>query len=76
MPAEVLFVVQEVHLNTPPSKIFSCDRRKAICNVCKEEIIDQREVIREGFVLCRSCAGHSFFQAVKPAVTTLASNVI
>ena len=32
------------------------------CDVCGEEIINEREVISCGLTLCRSCAGDSYFQ--------------
>ncbi|MBK6646552.1 MAG: TraR/DksA C4-type zinc finger protein [Anaerolineales bacterium] len=37
--------------------------------MCGEEIINKREVLREGTVLCKSCAGESYFRFVgHPAV--------
>lgn len=61
MPASELFVVQHVQLNTPLSQIISRPGRKTICEVCREEIINGREVLNEGAVLCRACAGESYY---------------
>lgn len=35
------------------------------CDVCGEEIINEREVHREGLTLCRACAGVSYYQPVE-----------
>ena len=61
MPASELFVVQHVQLNTPLSQIISRPGRKTICEICREEIINGREVLNEGAVLCRACAGESYY---------------
>ena len=61
MPATELFVVQAVQLNVPLSRILSMPGRKATCEVCGEEIINGREVLNHGIVLCRSCAGERYY---------------
>lgn len=61
MPAENLFKTQAVQLSSPLDKIISKPGRKALCEICKEEIINGREVLRNNAILCRSCAGESYY---------------
>jgi len=61
MPVSKLFTVQHVSLLIPLSKIMGRAGTKAVCEMCKEEIINGREVLTEGSVFCRSCAGDSYF---------------
>jgi formylmethanofuran dehydrogenase subunit E len=61
MPASELFDVQEIRLNDPISQIISQPGRKAVCEVCGEEIINGREVSSAGLVLCRACAGEGYY---------------
>ena len=56
-----LFVVQHVQLDTPLSEIISQPGRKVVCEACKEEIINGREVVKEGLALCRACAGDGYY---------------
>jgi len=64
IPAELLFSSQLVELTTPIEDIISRPGVRAICMICGEEIMNQREVLQEGQVLCRSCAGDSYYYAV------------
>ena len=61
MPAAELFDVCQVVLRTPVERLISRPGRKAICAVCGEEIMNEREVARHGLVLCRACAGESYY---------------
>jgi formylmethanofuran dehydrogenase subunit E len=61
MPATDLLLVQEVTLKTPIEKIISRPRQKAICDVCGEEIMNEREIAGGGMVLCRACAGQAYY---------------
>jgi formylmethanofuran dehydrogenase subunit E len=73
MPGEELFSVQDVALRTPIEQIISRPGRKAICEVCGEEIMNEREMVRNGIVLCQACAGQAYYQLV--ADTALLTNV-
>lgn len=64
MPAAELFVVQTVDLSLPLSQIISRPGRKATCAVCGEEIINGREVISKERIVCRACAGESYYQVL------------
>jgi len=59
---EQLFLVQEVELVTPLEKIVSRAGKRAYCQSCGEEIINEREVLQDGKVVCRACAGEAYYR--------------
>ena len=61
MPTAELLIAQDVQLDAPLEELLSHAGRKAICGVCGEEIINGREVLKDGRVLCRSCAGEGYY---------------
>lgn len=61
IPDEELLVVQDVVLAVSLEKLLSKDGYRMTCQICGEEIINEREVIREGSVLCRACAGERYY---------------
>ena len=64
MPDDELFDVQPVELTLSMEKLLSKPGRKAICERCGEEIINEREVIQEGRTLCRACAGDGYWRGL------------
>jgi formylmethanofuran dehydrogenase subunit E len=61
MPAEELLAAQAVQLKKPVEQIIGRAGVRVICARCGEEIMNEREVAREGMVLCKSCAGPSYY---------------
>lgn len=61
MPDHELLAADRVELATPIEKIISRPGLKAICEKCREEINNGREVHAGGKILCRSCAGSSYY---------------
>ena len=61
IPDELLFHWQQVELMTPVKQIVGQAGKRVSCEICGEEIINQREVMHEGTILCKSCAGGSYF---------------
>lgn len=57
-----LLEVQQVELNIPLEKLLSKPGWRVICEVCGEEIINEREVVLEGTILCRGCAGQRYYR--------------
>ena len=55
MPVDELLCASPVELEVPIQSIISRPGVRAICAVCGEEIINEREVVRGGITLCRSC---------------------
>lgn len=64
LPDDLLLVWQEVRLVNALEAIIGQHDQPAICQACGEEIINQREVIHEGMVLCHPCAGIAYYQPV------------
>jgi formylmethanofuran dehydrogenase subunit E len=64
MPVEELLVAQAVQLKSPIEHIISRAGVRVVCTSCGEEIMNEREVVREGLVLCKSCAGSSYYSVV------------
>lgn len=62
MPVDVLLSFQEVELNTSIDKIISRPGTRTNCARCEEEIINEREIERNGEILCRACAGKAYYK--------------
>ena len=62
MPDLNLLTVQQVKLSISLEKLLSKPGYRINCEACGEEIINEREVTLGGTVLCRSCAGQSYYQ--------------
>lgn len=61
MPTGEMFTVTEVQLITPVEDIVSRPGVRVDCDVCGEEIMNEREVRQNGLSLCRACAGDSYY---------------
>jgi formylmethanofuran dehydrogenase subunit E len=62
MPDETMLTVQDVKLNVPIEKIISRPGLRLNCNGCGEEIMNEREIHRDGLTLCHACAGEGYYQ--------------
>jgi formylmethanofuran dehydrogenase subunit E len=62
MPDEWLLVWQSATLAGPLNVLLGRHGQPAVCQVCGEEIINQREVRVEGAVMCRACAAPAYSQ--------------
>jgi formylmethanofuran dehydrogenase subunit E len=63
LPEAELFTFCEVQLATPVEQIVSRPGVRVECAVCGEEIINEREIQRDGQNLCRACAGQPYYQS-------------
>lgn len=63
IPADELFSVQEVVLTTPLEAIVSRAGVRVNCDRCGEEIINEREILRDGLTLCQGCAAPAYYRA-------------
>jgi formylmethanofuran dehydrogenase subunit E len=64
MPEEELFSIKEVELVTPAQQIISHQQARALCARCGEEIINEREVVVDGKVLCQTCAYGGYYRVL------------
>jgi len=57
-----LFTTQWVRVELPPEEFPGYKGERVVCEQCGEGINFRREVRREGKVLCRACAGESYYE--------------
>ena len=62
MQDEEMFTITDVQLVTSVEEIVSRPGVRVNCDVCGEEIMNEREVKQQGLILCRACAGNSYYQ--------------
>ena len=65
LPDEEMLTIQEVVLNIPIEKIMSRPGLRVNCDVCGEEIMNEREVRQNGLTLCRPCAHDGYYQPTR-----------
>ena len=70
IPDELLLHWQVVELTVSIKQIIGRAGKRVNCEICGEEIINQREVIREGSMMCKSCAGESYFYSALEVSST------
>jgi formylmethanofuran dehydrogenase subunit E len=51
-----------VTLNISIGDIFSRPGIRVNCDMCGEEVMNEREVRQHGLTLCRACAGSAYYQ--------------
>jgi formylmethanofuran dehydrogenase subunit E len=64
MPEEDLFEQQWVRVAIEPRDLPGFKGPRIVCAECGEGINFQREVVRDGVTLCRSCAGERYYQTL------------
>jgi formylmethanofuran dehydrogenase subunit E len=62
---EELFIHQWVEVAVAPEDLPGWKGEKAICESCGETINFRREVRRDGRLLCRPCAGESYYRLLR-----------
>ena len=65
MPESELFAFQVIELDPDSKAIISRPGLRAKCSNCGEEIINERQVFFEGKVLCRTCAGATYYRVLE-----------
>ena len=64
MSADDLFTSQWVKVELPPEEFPGYKAERIVCAACGEGINFRREVERDGRILCRACAGESYYTPV------------
>src|SRR5215469_1738534 len=64
MPNDHLFAVRWVKVTVPPEDLPGYTGQRIVCDQCGEGINFQREVRRDGRILCRGCAGERYYEEV------------
>lgn len=57
-----LFTTQWVEVDLPPEEFPGYKGERITCEMCGEGINFHREIRREGKILCRACAGDSYYR--------------
>jgi formylmethanofuran dehydrogenase subunit E len=73
MPDDEMFAVQEVTLNTSIAQIVSRPGFRVNCDVCGEEIMNEREIHQNGLTLCHACAHGGYYLIGQNAILSCAS---
>ena len=61
MPEADLFSFQSVRVEVGPEELPGYKGERSICTMCGEAINFRREVVRDGWILCRGCSGESYY---------------
>jgi formylmethanofuran dehydrogenase subunit E len=64
MPADQLFMLQDVTVQLRPEDMPGKPLQISVCSVCGEQIMDKREVVRDGQILCKPCSGGATYYKV------------
>lgn len=75
MSDEEMFTFQEICLNVSIEHIVSRPGLRVNCDVCGEEIMNEREVKRDKLTLCRACDSSAYYQSPTPFVVFSKNNV-
>ncbi len=62
MSDEDLFSTQWVQVDLPPQEFPGYKNERIVCDQCGEGINFRREVTQDGKILCRACAGESYYR--------------
>ena len=73
MPDEELLVTQAVILTFSLEKFVSKAGYRVTCAECGEEIINEREVLKDGLTLCRACAGERYYRIAEELASSSAT---
>jgi formylmethanofuran dehydrogenase subunit E len=65
MPDSVLFRVQKVRVDMSEYDLPGPTRKKVSCSRCGQMVRDNREVVRNGCILCKPCAQGAYFSEAK-----------
>ena len=61
IPDDELFRFENVSLQPALAALLSRPDVRSVCAACGEEIINEREVLRDGKALCRTCADDGYY---------------
>jgi formylmethanofuran dehydrogenase subunit E len=74
MPTAALLQAEAVVLTMPLARLLSREGHRVYCEVCGEEIFNEREVWQAGRPVCRSCAGERYYRSAGTPGIVLRAN--
>ena len=60
MPVDELLSATSVRLRSPVGALLGCREGWVTCQRCAEEVVNGRELVRDGAILCRQCVGEGY----------------
>lgn len=63
-PEHEILKIERVSVTIPEDDIPGMPRHKTICSKCGERIMDGRDVMQDGKILCKSCANGAYYQVL------------
>ena len=64
IPEEEILKIEQVKIAIAKEDLPGLPVGSTVCSVCGEQISDNRQVIRNGSVFCRNCAGESYYTVI------------
>lgn len=61
---EELFRFEPITVALKPEDLPSKPLRKAVCGICHEKIMDGRERLKDGQIICKACADGAYYQKI------------
>jgi formylmethanofuran dehydrogenase subunit E len=61
MPAAELLQWCRVTVKVPSNVLFNAECDRVMCSACGEEVLYDRQILHDGCVLCRACAGQAYY---------------
>lgn len=70
MPADKLFMLRDVTVQLRPEDMPGKPLQISVCSVCGEQVMDKREIVRDGRILCKPCSeGTTYYGTLSPERT-------
>jgi formylmethanofuran dehydrogenase subunit E len=61
---EELFKVQNVKIRLDSNELGGSHGDRAFCSLCKERVMDNMHILRNGKIFCKSCAEKSYYELI------------
>ena len=65
LPDDEIFRIQRVNVDLKPCDLPGPPVEIQICENCGEDITDSRHVVKDGKILCKACAGGSYYTVLE-----------
>jgi formylmethanofuran dehydrogenase subunit E len=63
-PEDEILKIERVSVSIPEDDIPGMPRHKTVCSKCGERIMDGRDVMHDGNVMCKACANGAYYQVL------------
>ncbi|MDR1546268.1 MAG: FmdE family protein [Deltaproteobacteria bacterium] len=64
---EQIMTAEEVAIEVPPEDRPGKPLRRVTCEICGEDVMDFRDVEKEGRIMCRACSGTAYYRKLDAA---------